>query len=167
VSQVAVDKIDETKAATASVFDELNTVSEGVRRRAFEIFERRGSDGCAVDDWLRAERDLLWIPESEFVERGAKFDIRLSAPGFDPGDIHVVALGDALIVKAASTHTHSQTEGNVLHFCEFGQKTLFRRFELPEPINLDKVTANLEKGILHLTALMKSASPTMAASFPI
>lgn len=159
MSQVAVDKIDETKAATASVVDELNTMSEQVRQRAFEIFERRGSDGSAVDDWLRAERDLLWIPESEFVERGARFDVRLSAPGFDPGDIHVVALPDVLIVKAASTHTHNETEGNLLHFCEFG-KALFRRFELPEPINLDKVTANLEKGVLHLTALMKSASPS-------
>jgi len=39
-----------------------------------------------------------------------------------------------------------------VQYCEFGQKTLFRRFDLPAPINVDKVTADLNKGVLHLTA---------------
>ena len=39
-----------------------------------------------------------------------------------------------------------------VRFCEFGRKTIFRRFDLPEAINLDKVTADLNKGVLHLTA---------------
>jgi HSP20 family molecular chaperone IbpA len=35
---------------------------------------------------------------------------------------------------------------------EFGSNDVFRRFEVPNPINVDKVTANLENGILHITA---------------
>lgn len=54
-------------------------------------------------------------------------------------------LSGALSVKAVSTHTHSEKDGNV-RFCEFGQKSLYRRFDLPEPINLDKVTADMNKG---------------------
>ena len=71
-----------------------------------------------------------------------------------------MALPDSLIVKASSEHTHDKNEGNV-RFCEFGQKTLFRRFDLPEPISLDKVTAYLNKGVLHLTAakLKEEAAP--------
>jgi HSP20 family molecular chaperone IbpA len=51
-----------------------------------------------------------------------------------------------------------------VYFCEFGQKTLFRRFDLPEGINTDKVTANLDKGILQLTATKarQKALPTPA-----
>jgi HSP20 family protein len=75
----------------------------------------------------------------------------MNAPGFEPGEVKVTALPDALIVSASSSQTHEKNEGNV-RFCEFGQKTLFRRFDLPEPINLDKVTAGLNKGVLHLTA---------------
>jgi hypothetical protein len=39
-----------------------------------------------------------------------------------------------------------------VHFCEFGQRQLFRRLDLPAPINPDKVTATLDRGILHMVA---------------
>lgn len=153
MSQVAIEKVDANRAAASSILDEVKTLSERIRQHAFELFERRGGvNGFAMDDWLSAERDLFRIPESELIERDGKFEARVSAPGFDAGDVHVTVLPDALIVKGSSTHRHDKTEGDV-RFCEFDQKTLFRRFDLPEPINVDKVTANLDKGVLQLTAL--------------
>lgn len=150
--QVAVEKLDEKKAGAASILDEIKKLSEQIRKRAFEIFEGRGGgDGFATNDWAAAERDLFRIPESELIEQEGKFEVEVSAPGFDAGEVKVTALPDALIVKATSTHKHDKTEGEV-HFCEFGEKTLFRRFDLPTPINVNKVTANLDKGVLHLTA---------------
>ena len=152
MSQVAIEKFDEKKAGADSVLEELKTLSERIRQRAFEIFERRGGGhGFAMDDWLDAERDLFRIPESELIEQDNRFEVRVSAPGFDPTDIQVTALPDALIVKAASTHKHDKSEGKV-RFCEFAQKTLFRRVDLPEAINVNKVSANLDKGVLRLTA---------------
>jgi HSP20 family protein len=85
-----------------------------------------------------------------FMDQDGKFEVRMNAPGFEPDEVKVTALPDALIVSASSSHTHENKEGNV-RFCEFGQKTMFRRFDLPEPINLDKATADLSKGVLHLT----------------
>jgi len=162
MSQIAIEKVDEKKASMASVFEELNTLSDQVRRRAFEMFERRGGgDGLAMNDWLNAERDLFRIPDSELVERDGKFEARVSAPGFDPGDVHVTALPDALIVKASSTHKHDKDDGKV-RFCEFDRKTLFRRFDLPERINVDQVTANLEKGVLQLTAIKSRPESSQA-----
>lgn len=153
MSQVAIEKIDEKKAPASSVFDEVKAVSERIRQRAFEAFERRGGgDGSAMNDWLSAERELFRIPESELLDRDGKFEARVSAPGFDPGEVKVIATPDALIVKASSSHKHDQTEGGV-RFCEFDQKTLFRRLDLPEPINVDRVTANLDNGVLQVTAL--------------
>jgi Protein of unknown function (DUF2934) len=33
---------------------------ESIRRRAYELYEQRGRvDGFALDDWLRAEREIL------------------------------------------------------------------------------------------------------------
>lgn len=152
MSHVAIEKVDEKKLGTASVFQEIEALSERIRQRAFEIFEgHKGGEGFATEDWLNAERDLLCSCESELVEQDSKFEVRMNAPGFEPGEVKVTALPDALIVSASSSHTHENKEGNV-RFCEFGQKTLFRRFDLPEPINLDKVTADLNKGVLHLTA---------------
>jgi HSP20 family molecular chaperone IbpA len=156
--QVAIEKLDEKRAAGSSVFNEMKTLSERIRRRAFELFERRGAgDGLAVNDWLNAERDLFRLPESELIEKDGKFEARVSAPGIDPEDVKVTALPDALIVKGSSTHKHERTDGDI-RFCEFDQRMLFRRFDLPEPINVDRVTANLDKGVLQLTALKQATS---------
>ena len=150
--QVAIERMDEKRAADTSVVDEMKTLAERIRQRAFEIFERRGaSHGSAVNDWLSAERDLFRIPESELVERDEKFEARVSAPGIDPSDVTVTALPDALIVQGSTVHKHEQSDGDV-RFCEFDQRTLFRRFDLPERINVDQVTASLDKGVLQLTA---------------
>jgi len=54
-------------------------------------------------------------------------------------------------VKGSTTHKHDEIEKD-LQFCEFDQRTLFRRFDLPERIDVDRVTANLDKGMLHVTA---------------
>jgi HSP20 family molecular chaperone IbpA len=151
--QVAIEKADQKNVANSSVVDEMKSLAERIRQRAFEIFERRGADGgSAVSDWLAAERDLFRVPESELLDRDGKFEARVAAPGIDPSDVTVTALPDALIVKGSTTHKHEHGDGNV-RFCEFDQRTLFRRFDLPEPINVDQVTANLDKGVLQLTAL--------------
>jgi outer membrane protein TolC len=35
-------------------------IEKRIRRRAFELYEQRGRvDGFALDDWLRAEREIL------------------------------------------------------------------------------------------------------------
>lgn len=39
----------------------LNVNEDDIRRRAYEIFQdrgRRGAPGSAIDDWVRAEREL-------------------------------------------------------------------------------------------------------------
>jgi hypothetical protein len=37
-----------------------NDIEESIRRRAYELYEQRGRvDGFALDDWLRAEREIL------------------------------------------------------------------------------------------------------------
>ena len=130
----------------------MKTLSDRIRQRAFEIFEQRGGgDGFAIDDWLNAERDLFRIPESALLERDGKFEARVSIPGFNPDDVLVMVSPHALIVKGSSAHEHDGSRGGV-QLSEFDQKTLFRRFDLPEPINVDNVTAKLEKGVLELIA---------------
>jgi HSP20 family molecular chaperone IbpA len=160
--QVAIERLDEKNAADSSAVNEMKTLAERIRQRAFEIFQRRGAaDGSDVRDWLTAERDLFRIPESELVEREGKFEARVAAPGIDPSDVTVTALPDALIVQGSTVHKHEHSDGDV-RFCEFDQRTLFRRFDLPERINVDQVTASLDKGVLQLTA-RKSAQSAQPA----
>ncbi len=152
MSQVAVQKLDSSETVSRSIMEDMAALTERIRRRAYELFEGRGDGGgSALSDWLTAENALLLTPESELIESDDKFELQIAAPGFDANDIDVSALPDALIVHAKNTHNHEKTEGNV-RLCEFGEKTLFRQFALPAPIDVNKVTTSLHKGILKVAA---------------
>ena len=161
--QVAVQKIHPNEIESSSLREKVNALSDRIRQRAYELFESRGrGDGSALNDWLQAENDLVLIPKSDLIEKDGQFQLRIAVPGFDPKDIEVNALPDALIVRAQKGHNHESTEGNV-YFCEFGEKSLFRRFDLPSRIDVDKVTANLDKGLLTLTASKAEKSASKSA----
>jgi len=150
MSHVTVEKVNES-AQSPALTNKLETMANRVRRRAYEIFKHRGTDGQEVDDWLQAERDLIFAPDSEMIEKDGKIEIRVAAPGFKAAETHVTVLPDAVIVAAESSHKHEETNANV-HLCEFGEKNLYRRLDLPNRINVDRVTASLDDGMLRITA---------------
>ena len=150
MAQVAVQKINESRVESSCFAEKLEALAERIRQRAYEIFENRKSDSEAVDDWLQAERDLIVAPESELIEKYGRYEIRVAAPGFTAGETKVTVFPDAISISAESSHQHEEKDGDV-HFCEFGRKELYRRINLPKPINEDKVTAKLEDGILRIT----------------
>jgi HSP20 family protein len=152
MSSVAVEKVRDGDATPSTFFDRLTDIGEKIRQRAYEIFQcRTCAEGHSLDDWLRAERETIRIPEAELIEKDGKFQIRLAVPGFDSKEIRVTATPMGLVIEAESKHEHKHTDGDV-YYCEFRDKHLFRKLDLPGAINVDKVTAHLENGILQLTA---------------
>lgn len=155
MSQVAITRVNERGRESSSLIEQMKTLGDNIRQRAYELFQKRqGESGTDLDDWLKAEEELIWAPESELVDRNGQFQVQVAVPGFDPKDIFVAAYPDALTVRAEATHKHEEGEGEV-YFCEFGSKTLFRKFDLPATIDVNKVTVRLEKGVLHLAAAKK------------
>ena len=127
-------------------------------RWAYSLFEKRGqTEGKDIEDWLAAERELLWSPPAELTETKDEFRIRVAVPGFNEKTIEVTATPEAVFVKAdASSEEKKENEGTV--FTEFGERTLFRRGDLPEPADVDDATATLSNGVLTVTA-KKAAQP--------
>jgi HSP20 family molecular chaperone IbpA len=156
MANLAVMKKKETE--TVPFFPEVEDMLDRIRRRAYELFERRGgAHGGDVDDWLAAEREMVWSPPAVLMEKEGGYQAQIVAPGFDAKEIQVSATPRCIVVKAEVTHTGEKKEGNY-HFSEFAERTLFRRIDLPEPIDLDKINATLDKGLLLLTA-EKAAKP--------
>jgi HSP20 family protein len=152
MANVAVEKCHDSGTLPGTLWQRMNAITDEIRRRAFGSFERRGRTiGMDLDDWLQAEREVVWSPASELIENKDNFRARLTLPGFDEKDLEVTATPNALIVRAESAHTHEAKEGDV-RFCEFSGKNLFRRLDLPSEIDVDKVTASLNKGILAIDA---------------
>jgi len=149
---------------TQTLMQRIEALTDSIRQRALAIFQsHNGGKTSDLDDWLQAERDVVWSPASELVNGEKEFFARVAAPGFDAKDIHVAALPNALIIEGDTTHTHESTNGNVC-FCEFSEKKLFRRLDLPETIDPDRVTASLDNGILQVTAPKATAKQLAAGA---
>src|SRR5579864_1487622 len=117
MANVAVEKCPDSGALPERLWQRMNEITDEIRQRAFGLFESHGRIiGMDLDDWLQAEREVVWSPASELIENKDNFRARLTLPGFDEKDLEVTATPNALIVRAESTHTHEAKEGDV-RFC--------------------------------------------------
>jgi HSP20 family protein len=119
---------------------------------------RGGISGSDLDDWLRAERELVRTPGAEMTENDQEVTLRVQAPGLEPDNVKVTVTPDSVLIQAEVSHRHEEANGKVC-FCDFAE-TLFRRFTLPEAIDVDKISATLDKGILQIVAAKAQAVST-------
>jgi HSP20 family molecular chaperone IbpA len=76
----------------------MNAAFDKIRKRAFEFFERRGgAPGFDVEDWLRAKRDLLWVPQAEILETDAELKIKAGVPSLEAKDLNSTVQHELLI----------------------------------------------------------------------
>jgi HSP20 family molecular chaperone IbpA len=147
-----MSRVEIRKTGEDSMMTSLENLFGRIKDRAYALFEKRGqADGRDIEDWLAAERELLWSPPAELTETGDEFHIRVAIPGFEATEIEVTATPQAVLVKAeASREERKQNEDTL--FTEFGERTLFRRVDLPSPADLDRSSATLSHGVLTITA---------------
>lgn len=164
MANVTVRKVETEKPALAPVLDELRHTFEEVRKKAFELFERRGcAPGGDFDDWVKAERELFFVPPAELAQTGNEFKIQMSAPGFEAKDLQVMAQEGEILVRGDPKKRTEKREPGV-YYSEFGEKTLFRRFEIPVPFDMEHVIANLDNGMLTVRVPKKAADVSATAN---
>jgi HSP20 family molecular chaperone IbpA len=158
--RVKVYKFGDANEWTAStVFGRAEEVRDAVRRRAFELFEERGGiAGGDLDDWFQAEKEVLFAPHAEVNEAEAAYHIAVCAPGFEAGDIDVIALPHELVVEGKTECRMEPRRGN-MRAGGVECRKLLRRFDLTTPVEISAVTARIDEGILTIEA------PKVAASF--
>jgi HSP20 family protein len=157
MSTITVQRANKPEVADI-VFESMNSLFNDIRRRAYELFQQRGArHGGHLDDWFRAERDLVLTPESELVETEKEFRIKVAVPMMQAQEIQVSALPDSIVIQGETSRKEEAREGKV-HFSEFRERTLFRRFGLPAGIDIDQVKANLDNGVLQIVAAKAPAT---------
>ena len=134
-----------------SVADDIARLNGEIMRRAYEIFEGRGGiNGSDLDDWLSAERELVWKPAIELSEKNNEFLLTVAVPGVDPKDIQVEATTEDIVIKAEVHHEHPDSEG--VHSCEFQCGSVFRTIHFPKTIDVNAIKAEFKHGILKIHA---------------
>lgn len=121
------------------------TITEAVRNRAYEIFERRGrNQGDELNDWLQAEAELLFPMEPRCMESGATLVVSGELQGFDEDEIEVTVEGNRLIVAAERKPAKSKraipASGTALR--------ILKTFELPATVTIERATAVFNDGKL-------------------
>jgi HSP20 family protein len=148
---VLVEKIYEPERAASSLLAEMENTAAAIRQRAFDYYQSRGGTGGSdLDDWLHAEREVVWTPRAEMTENDDEVVLRVDAAGLEARNLRVTVTPNAIVIRADAGHRHDESDGKIC-FCDFGEK-LFRQFELPNAIDVDRVSATLDKGILQIVA---------------
>jgi HSP20 family molecular chaperone IbpA len=152
MSLVSICKLDPMESAAMQLFGEVESVTEQTKQKAFELFERRGRMiGRATDDWLTAERQLIFAPPSELVETDKSIEVRVVAPGFSAEQLKVTILPDTIFVEGKANEEGQRKDGTI-HFCELSYRNLLRLFAMPSPIDPNHVYASVENGVLKIVA---------------
>lgn len=150
MSYLPVDAIHEPNGHP--IMAEIGKLCMAVKQRAFEFLESRGFEpGHELEDWLKAERELLAAPPAELKETENEMELRMAAPGFELKEIHVTALPNQYFIQA-SRESKKETEEGRIHWSQFSKNDICRRVELPMAIDVDSAKALLSNGILTVTA---------------
>lgn len=151
-----------TRAAT--IVDELEQVHHLVSERAHELFRTSGGSNSAEENWLTAERELLWQPAVEVCQQDGRFEVRAAIAGVDPKDVAITVTSEDLLITGNGGHEHRAEQG-IVHLCEFNRGRLFRSIHFPQPIDSKKTIVELRNGLLVVTApIAPSVRPKRAVT---
>jgi HSP20 family protein len=90
-----------------------------------------------------------WTPPVDLYETPGAFVLTAELPGLARGDVEIHAEESRVLIRGA--RTGSQVPCEQYHRVERGHGPFSRAFSLPEPIDVDAVTADLKDGLLTLT----------------
>lgn len=145
MGEVAVQKKE-------SFWDEFKKIEDRIMRRAYDIFSGKGSEfGEDLDNWLTAERELIWKPAIELKEKDGQFEVLVAVAGVDPKDLKVEATSDDLLVRGETKTERKEDKGEV-RTSEFQSGSLFRSIHLPKKVDPNKVKADIKNGLLTIVA---------------
>lgn len=78
--------------ASGTFVERTRQISAAVARRAYELFEARGSEhGHDCEDWFRAESELLTPIPATVVDTDGGLTVTAEVPGFTGKDVEVLA----------------------------------------------------------------------------
>jgi len=131
----------------------IQELNEAIARRAYEIFESRGSvHGSDSADWSRAEAELFHPIHMELQETDEALQLRAEIPGFSEKDLELT-VEPLCLTLTGKRETDSEIVSGKVIYRDSCASQIFRRIELPTPIQVNAVVATLRNGILDIWML--------------
>jgi HSP20 family molecular chaperone IbpA len=118
-----------------------------------------------LEEWSRAEPQNPWAPTYELVETDSTVNLVVDLPGCGAGDIQIALLPRVVILKQKVRLLASRSWKEACGAL-FGRSELFCRFEMPALIDVNRVSAALEMGVLTVIAPKRAAKEQPAKGAP-
>ena len=162
---IATKRAEEQKPlavpATGSVIARMDEIFDTISRRAFEIFEVDGGVfGRDLDNWLRAEREVLHPIHITVYESDRAFEVKAEVPGFTEKELEINVAPRTLTIAGKREVKKEDQSGKTVYAEECSNQVL-RVVHLPAEIDLDKTAATLKNGVLDITMPKSTKSPSV------
>lgn len=122
----------------------------GLRREIERLFENTLARGQAG----RSE----WIPAVDIRETSQELTFAVELPGIKREDVEVTAADGVLTILGEKTEERTEGEDGRYHLTERNYGSFVRRFQLPQGVDLDKIEADVDGGMLQVR-IPKAALP--------
>jgi HSP20 family protein len=137
------------QSATGDVFERIQQTYDEIARRAFEIFDNNGRLGNDLEDWFRAESELLHPVHLEMAESDANLTVQAEVPGFSTNELEIHIEPRRLTIAGKHETQEDSTKGKTI-YSERCAKEILRVVDLPAEVDSSKVSAMLKDGILKI-----------------
>lgn len=133
------------------LFERFADLTQKTANKAYEYFQRRGGEfGRELDDWFRAESEILLPVSVEMTETNDQINVRAAVPGFKAEEIEV-SVKDNILIVSGETETREKSEDENTILSEWRSNKFCRKLTLTSEVDPEKVEANLRDGVLELT----------------
>ena len=114
----------------------------------FDILESRGrSPGHELEDWFRAESELLRRVPVNVAESDGGYIVRAEVPGFGDKDLEIIVEPLHLAISGKRETKENEQNGKMIR-CESHAERIFRVVDLPPFVDTSRVSTTLRDGIL-------------------
>jgi HSP20 family protein len=151
-----------------SLWDQLRKMEERITNRAHEIFRQNGSIfGRELDDWFKAEKELIWKPPVELKERDNLYEVHAAIPGMEPKDIKIDVTPEELLIRGETKTERKDERGGQIYYSEFESGSLFRSIRFPKRVDPNRVRAEMKNGLLTVIAPISEEAKARRVDIPV
>lgn len=141
-----------------SIFDRMQEIHDSIARRAFELFEGSGRwPGRELDDWFRAESEMLHPVHLELTDSDNHLNVRAEVPGFTSKELEINVEPRRLTVSGKHEAREETRKGKTI-YSELCAGEILRVVDLPAEVDTSSVTATLKDGVLNIK-MAKTLAP--------
>ncbi len=139
------------------MFEKVAEITRQTAHKAFDFFQNRGTElGTHLEDWLKAESEILRPTQVEITETNDAVSIRAAVAGFKPDEIEI-SVKDDLLILSGETKSTEKREDESTFYSEWRSNRFCRQLNLPCAVETENVEAKLKDGVLQLTLMKRQA----------